>query len=205
VISDNASGSSLTIDGSGNLYGAGGSAWELVRDSDWKVQLLHIFCSSHDCRDGWEALAPPTFDSAGNLYGTTKFGGNGDTQWCQTSGGCGVAYKLTPGTDGRWSDKVLHRFGAFKADGQLLDSGVVTDSNGNVYGTTLQGGIGGAVFELSPQADGSWKETIVWNFPNASHDGGGPIAGLVFDQAGNLYGTTSAGGDASCPAAWSSK
>jgi len=85
VISDGAALSGLTIDGAGNLYGAGGSVWELVRASGWKVKLFHIFCRTN-CRDGENALAPPVLDPAGDLYGTTEFGGNMNTQWCPTSG-----------------------------------------------------------------------------------------------------------------------
>jgi uncharacterized repeat protein (TIGR03803 family) len=110
-----------------------------------------------------------------------------------------VAYQLESLGGGKWKYHVLHRFAAFPNDGQLPFAGLVADSNGNVYGTTLQdGGSGdGTVFELSPQADGRWKETILYNFPRAS-DGGAPVGGLVFDQAGSLYGTTSAAGDPVC-------
>jgi uncharacterized repeat protein (TIGR03803 family) len=136
-------------------------------------------------------------DSAGNLYGTTELGGNGYPA-CPGSGGCGVAYQLQSLGDGKWQHHVLHRFAAFPLDGQLPYSGVIVDGAGNVYGTTLQGGIGGTVYRLSPAQDGRWKETILYNFPNAQTDGGGPVGGLVLDRAGNLYGTTSGGGDANC-------
>ena len=198
VISDNAAGSSLTIDSAGNLYGAGGSVWELVRASDWQVKLFHIFCRTN-CRDGEKALAPPVFDAVGNLYGTTEFGGNMNTQWCPTSGGCGVAYQLQSLGSGKWQYRVLHRFGAFSNDGQLpYNAGVTLDSKGNIYGTTLYGGIGGTVFELSPRQDGSWKETILYNFANFQTNGGAPVGGVTFDNLGNLYGTASAGGDPTC-------
>ena len=72
------------------------------------------------------------------------------------------------------------------------------DSKGNAYGTTLQGGNSGTVFELSPQQDGSWKETILYSFPNPEENGGEPAGGVTFDDLGNLYGTASAGGDPSC-------
>jgi uncharacterized repeat protein (TIGR03803 family) len=198
VISDNAGGSSLTIDGAGNLYGAGGSVWELVRDSGWKVKEFHIFCRTN-CRDGWEALAPPVFDAAGNLYGTTEFGGNIDTQWCPTSGGCGVAYQVESLGGGKWRYRVLHRFAAFAKDGQLPFAGLTVDSKGNLYGTTLYAGkSGGTVYELSPQQDGSWKETILYDFPPPATNGGAPVGGVTFDNHGNLYGTASAGGDPAC-------
>jgi uncharacterized repeat protein (TIGR03803 family) len=194
------------FDAGGNLYGIGGpgahhagAVAELSPISDgWKETLLYSFCSQRPgCRDGEPPEWNVTLDSAGNLYGTTELGGNGYPA-CPGSGGCGVAYQLQSLGDGKWQHHVLHRFAAFPLDGQLPYSGVIVDGAGNVYGTTLQGGIGGTVYRLSPAQDGRWKETILYNFPNAQTDGGGPVGGLVLDRAGNLYGTTSGGGDANC-------
>jgi uncharacterized repeat protein (TIGR03803 family) len=197
IISNNAALSGLTIDGAGNLYGAGGSVWELVRASRWKVKDFHIFCRTN-CRDGETALAPPVLDPAGNLYGTTEFGGNIDTQWCPTSGGCGVAYQLESLGGGKWTYRVLHRFAAFQNDGQLPFAGLTVGSKGNVYGTTLYSGTsGGTVFKPSPQQDGHWKETLLYNFPS-ERNGAAPAGGVTFDDLGNLYGTASAGGDPTC-------
>jgi len=76
---------------------------------------------------------------------------------------------------------------------------VTVDPKGNVYGTTLYGvSTSGTVYELSPQQDGSWKETILYSFPNPEKNGGAPAGGVTFDNQGNLYGTASAGGDPSC-------
>jgi uncharacterized repeat protein (TIGR03803 family) len=198
VIYENAGSSSFTIDGAGNLYGAGnafgqgGSVWELTPGSSgWGLKELHIFCSWHHCDDGMGAPAPPVFDAAGNLYGTTKEGGVHNA---------GVAFELEY-TAGAWKEYVLHSFPAFQGDGYTIYAGVVLDAKGNVYGTTFQGGMGnnnGTVFELSQQKDGRWKETILYDFNNADQDGGSPRGGLVLDKAGNLYGTTTAGGDPSC-------
>jgi uncharacterized repeat protein (TIGR03803 family) len=195
------------FDAAGSLYGIGGpgthNAGAVVELSPvsggWKETVLYSFCSERDCRDGEPPEWGLSWDSAGNIYGTTKFGGNSQTQSCRTSGGCGVVYELTPGANGHWSHKVLHRFGAFSGDGQLPFAGVTEDDEGNVYGSTLQdGGSGdGTVFELSPNPDGRWKETILYNFPRAS-DGGAPFGGVVLDRVGNLYGTTSAAGDPVC-------
>jgi len=92
----------------------------------------------------------------------------------------------------------MHSFSG-GSDGQYpWNAGLVLDAKGNAYGTTLQGGSSGTVFELSPAGDGQWRETVLYNFPNAEENGGGPAAGLAFDKAGNLYGTTSAGGDPIC-------
>ncbi len=198
VISDNAGGSSLTIDSAGDLYGAGGSVWELIPGSSgWKVKLLHIFCSLKDCRDGENALAPPTLDAMGNLYGTTEFGGGNGAPECST--GCGVVYQVQNVGGGKWKYHVLHRFAAFPNDGLMPQAGVTLDSKGNVYGTTLYAGnTAGTVFELSPQQDGRWRETILYDFPNPEKNGGAPVGGVTFDNKGNLYGTASAGGDPKC-------
>ncbi len=198
VIYDAGSASGYSVDASGKLYGANGGVWELSRGAEgWSERFLHIFCRT-DCRDGENALAPPVLDAAGNLYGTTEFGGNFPPK-CPGSAGCGVAYQLESLGGGKWKYRVLHRFAAFPADGQLPCAGVTLDSKGNVYGTTLYSGTsGGTVFELSPQQDGSWKETILYDFPNAATNGGAPAGGVTFDNLGNLYGTASAGGDPTC-------
>jgi len=197
VISQNAGGSSLTIDIAGNLYGAGGSVWELIRGSGWRAKLLHVFCSREECRDGDNALAPPTLGAMGNLYGTTEFGGGNNAPECST--GCGVVYQLQAVGGGKWIYRVLHRFAAFPNDGLMPQAGVTVDGKGNVYGTTLYSGTSsGTVFELSPQQNGSWKETILYDFPDSEKNGGAPAGGVTFDNKGNLYGTASAGGDPTC-------
>jgi uncharacterized repeat protein (TIGR03803 family) len=180
----------LAIDRAGNLYepsGPGkykaGDILELSLGSDgWTAKVVYNFTAKNgDCCPS-SAL---TLDSAGNLYGTTMFGGIGD----------GTAYKIVRRSDGTGRERRLHNFLA-GSDGQYPQSGLVLDQAGNVYGTTLQGGISGTVFELSPQKNGPWKERILYDFPNAVNDGGAPVGKLVFDQVGNLYGTASAGGNA---------
>ena len=100
---------------------------------------------------------------------------------------------------GKWKFHVLHRFAAFPNDGLMPQAGVTLDSKGNVYGTTLYSGpSAGTVFKLSPQQDGHWKETILYDFPNSNKNGGAPVGGVTFDNQGNLYGTASAGGDPVC-------
>src|SRR5579864_8322046 len=81
------------------------------------------------------------------------------------------------------------------ANGNQPLAGVIFDRAGNLYGTTLGGGAysGGIVFELSPNGDGTWTENILHDF-GSGDDGNGPFASLVFDKAGNLYGTTGGGG-----------
>jgi uncharacterized repeat protein (TIGR03803 family) len=136
------------------------------------------------------------FDQNGNLYGTTEGGGTGE--------GGGVVFKLTP--EGKYS--VLYSFCAKNncADGQYPSAGVVFDQKGNLYGTTYSGGAYnnydicdnsggygcGVVFKLTPKG----KETVLYSFCAQANctDGANPLAGLTFDQKGNLYGTTLGGG-----------
>lgn len=133
------------------------------------------------------------FDSAGNLYGTTSNGGGSEC-----SGGCGTVYELSPSGSG-WTEHILYRFTG-GSDGGAPASGLVLDQAGNLYGTTVIGGSGctgkgcGTVYELSPSGSG-WTEKVLYTFQGAS-DGKNPYAGVIFDQAGNLYGATFLGGSA---------
>ncbi len=144
-------------------------------------------------------------DQAGNLYGTTAYGGEGSVQGKLTSGN-GVVFELSPGANGKWSQKVIYRFGGYPSDGSHPHAGVIFDEAGNLYGTTFQGGGGsclgegfgtavgcGTVFELSPKA-GAWSESVLYAFTSFQSDGALPSGGLLFDQAGNLFGTTQHGG-----------
>jgi len=133
-----------------------------------------------------------TIHNAGNLYGTTYIGGNN---------GAGFAYKLARFGDSsfaatHWSEKVLHSFG-IGADGNQPEYGsLILDGVGNLYGTTTYGGAYGcgAVFELSPSEGGGWTETVLHSFNSNGTDGFYPQTGLIFDPAGNLYGTTTYAG-----------
>jgi uncharacterized repeat protein (TIGR03803 family) len=197
---------SLILDRSGHLFGTArgggtfgdGSVFELKRSSQgWTSEVFYSFCLQDDCADGDTPEASLTRDAAGNLYGTASKGGR-DGPYCGGSLGCGVVFKLKPTHGGGWQERVLHRFAAFAGDGQYPFSGVVMDAAGNVYGTTFSGGVNGngSVFMLSFSVAG-WKETILHNFSKA-RNGTGPVGGLVFDKAGNLYGTASSGGPGSC-------
>jgi len=134
------------------------------------------------------------------LYGTTLHGGGVSSCKSYTTG-CGLVFKLTPGSDGKWREQVLHRFRGGN-DGSTPFSGVVFDSAGNLYGTTLIGGDGlcndwmgtgcGTVFKLVPNSKGGWTEQVLrrfWGKPN-----GNPYQGVIFDSLGNLYGMTSGDG-----------
>jgi uncharacterized repeat protein (TIGR03803 family) len=186
--------SSLAADASGNLYGVTvgggfygyGVAFELspAAEGGWTEKILHAFNS--DGKDGWQPYNGVSIDGRGNLYGTTPFGGAYEN---------GALFELTLSAGGTWAEKIIHSFNADGTDGVRPLGGVTLDAAGNVYGTTYAGGpSGGIVFEFSPAAGGSWTETILHDFDNNGIDGTEPMAGLVFDSAGNLYGTTSYGG-----------
>lgn len=135
-------------------------------------------------------------DKAGNLYGTTTVGG---ITTCGSNGnGCGTVFELSPNQDGTWSETVLYAF-TDGADGSTPDSSLVFDSQGNLYGTASAGGVPncsfgcGTVFKLSPNGTGGWTETTIYQF-QGNTDGWLPKSNLVFDNAGNLYGTTQSGG-----------
>jgi len=125
------------------------------------------------------------FDRAGNLYGTTFYGGQG------SNGGNGVVYRLTP-SQGGWNETVLYAFSG-GSDGGDPQDGVVLDQAGNLYGVAGRGGSHslGAVYELS-YGNGGWTETVLHSFAGGA-DGQYP-AGLTIDAVGNVYGETGEGG-----------
>jgi uncharacterized repeat protein (TIGR03803 family) len=163
-----------------------------------KFTDLYGFPSASDGKSPWSSL---TFDGAGNLYGTTRYGGN---TGCASGLGCGVAYQLSPPASGTgpWTQTVMHIF-ADGSDGATPYAGLVADSASNLYGAAFYGGNFtatncqssgcGVIFELSPAGGGAWTETVLYSFTDAQ-DGGYPAGTLTRDSAGNLYGTTVAGG-----------
>ena len=152
----------------------------------WDETLLHTFTGVPDGINPW--VENLVFDSAGNIYGTTGNGGEYDQ---------GTVFELTP-SGGGYTESILHNFGN-GYDGKYADAGVVLDAAGNVYGTTSSGGTGqgcdfgcGTAYQLSPSG-GSWQENVLLNldYGQANLAGGiYPYSPLVFDSAGNLYGTT---------------
>jgi uncharacterized repeat protein (TIGR03803 family) len=203
--------SALVMDQAGNLYGTtvngGGSlncgnegcgtVFELTPGANgkWTEKLLHRF----DSNDGQWPQASLIFDQAGNLYGTTYGGG---------AHGAGTVFQLTPKSDGTWTESILHAFcSSFIqnrcADGLVALDSVTFDQAGNLYGTTAGGGSNswGTVFKLTPNSDGTWTESVLYNFcsQEGCRDGRDPgRGGVTFDQAGNLYGTTEIGGNMQC-------
>ncbi len=152
-----------------------------------KETVLYSFCPDEPgCTAGGGLESPVTMDAAGNIYGTTSFGG--------IYGGLGgTVFELSPNGSGGWNETNLYNFCSLPncADGEDPGySGAILDSKGNLYGTAGTGGAYGygVVFELSP-VGGSWTETILYNFTSGA-DGAGPTSGVIMDPAGNLYGTT---------------
>lgn len=199
----------LIFDASGNLYGTtygggayggeynGGTVFELSPKAGgiWKESILHDF--NPNTTDGFVPSGGVILDSAGNLYGTTYYGGVYND--CDGAG-CGMAFELTPKASGSWVERAVHNFQNDGTDGYGPAGSLVIDGAGNLYGATQQGGEyaipseGGVVFELTPAAGGMWTETILHTFDPNGTDGTIADSNLIFDAAGNLYGTTIAGG-----------
>jgi hypothetical protein len=199
----------LSLDAGGNVYGAigageydYGAVGELSHSPQgWIYAALYSFCSQPpNCGDGSLPSAPLVFDSTGNLYGTTLYGGDEQPYCTNNPQGCGVAFELTPSRDGTWTYHLVHAFAAFANDAQLASGGLLVDRNGSLYGTAPYGGPNfnsGMVFKFTPSTTGTaWKESAVYTFPDCTQ-GCGPYNGVVSDKAGNLYGTT-AGGTPAC-------
>ncbi|MGC2107955.1 MAG: choice-of-anchor tandem repeat GloVer-containing protein [Candidatus Korobacteraceae bacterium] len=145
----------------------------------WNASVLYAFSGGSD--GGSPRFGDLVFDQAGDMYGTTYIGGNGQ----------GVVYELMRSGSG-WTEQPIYAFSG--PDGANPANGVIFDSVGNLYGTTALGGANGAgtVFELSPVGNG-WTEKVLYSFQGSS-DGGNPMSGLFLDGAGNIYGATSNGG-----------
>ena len=156
----------------------------------WKQTVIYEFT---DQNDGWYPDSEVIFDTAGNLYGVTEYGGTGD---CGIGGsvGCGLVYKLTRSGSG-WTKSTIHTFLGSTSDGAFPSGGLVFDTAGNLYGLTSIGGssacsngsnIGcGVLYELSP-SNGGWTESIPYYFQGTN--GGDPTGTLAMDPSGNLYG-----------------
>jgi uncharacterized repeat protein (TIGR03803 family) len=174
----------LTLDAAGNLYGttpyggAHGRGVVFKMDTAGNETILHSFAGE---MDGANPSAGLVQDASGNLYGATLYGGYG----CNGQG-CGTVFQLSAGG----KETILYRFTG-GPDGASPLGGVTLDSSGEIYGTTWLGGIYG--FGTIFQLDSNGNEKVLHSFAGGN-DGANPIGGLVLDQAGNLYGTTSAGG-----------
>jgi uncharacterized repeat protein (TIGR03803 family) len=180
----------LVFDNSGHLYGTTefgynpsyGSVYQLTySQKGWSVNTLYTFTGGSD--GSRPAYGKLIFDNAGNLYGTTQFGG---------SYGYGVVFKVS-GSPGH-PETVLYNFTG-GSDGAYPLSGLILDSPGNLYGTTEQGGtLGyGTVFKLARGSGGQWNQSVLHSFAGGM-DGAYPVAGVVQDGRGRLCGTTQYGG-----------
>ena len=197
VISDAAGDFYGTSEFGGNwsrCSGGCGAVWKFSPASGggWTETVLHTFSGD---QDGGNPYAGLVSDAAGNLFGTTLSGGNGNCtpNWAY----CGVVFELSPNSSGGWTETVLHTFGG--RDGAAPWASLIFDAAGNLYGTTHDGGRygGGVVFELSRNSSGGWTETVIHAF-TGGNDGGQPSGNLTLDSAGNLYGTTTGGGNLVC-------
>ncbi len=174
----------LVADSGGNLYGttnAGGLGFGTVFEisASGEETVLYRFCSAMNCTDGATPLyASLIFDRAGNLYGTTEFGG---------AYANGTVFELSP-NGGGWNETVLYSFTG-GADGANPVNTPIMDGSGNLYGTTLNGGDGaaGTVYELSPSGNGWTEQTI--QTVNWGDYTGPTYAGLSFYDGG-IYGVT---------------
>jgi hypothetical protein len=216
----------VVFDQAGNLYGATtdgganncpgiaqcGTVFQLQppvqNGGAWTENVLYVF-KGVNSNDGNTPVGGVIFDQAGNLYGTTAYGGTGNCMLFGGRVGCGTVYEMVPPKQkgGAWTEMVLHSFRSGK-DGYFPWGDLTFDSEGNLYGATQYGGgygscnapyyqFCGTVFKLSPPKakGGKWTEVVLHSFEGGS-DGANPNGGLVLDKAqGNVYGTTFYGGN----------
>ena len=173
----------------GGAYGAG-TIYALIPNADHKgftESVLHSF--NPNGVDGANPGNSLVVDGSGNLYGTTTAGG---------AGNAGTVFALEPDGQGGWTEQVLHSFSDNGVDGAVPWSSLLIDVSGNLWGTTSRGGANncGTIFELVPQSDSTWSETIIHSFTHNSIDGCRPLAGLAGDAFGPgiFWGTTNIGG-----------
>jgi uncharacterized repeat protein (TIGR03803 family) len=195
----------MIFDSNGNLYGTtsgGGNTsaceggcgvvFELSPDGKghWTETVLYSFSGG----DGAQPLAPLAFDSSGNLYGTTEYGG---------AHGYGTVFRLSH-AHGQWSEEILHSFDGDAGDGIYPGYSITFDHSNALYGATVLGGTegqqgSGTAFRLRLAGDGKWDETILHRFNEAKFGGGYVSSGLVLNKSGDLYGTANWGGKYDCP------
>jgi len=189
-------GSPVVFDKHGNLYGTtpsggadnSGVIFQLKPNvsGKWTFKVIHTFTGGND---GASASAGRLLiDGAGNIYSVATAGGKY---------GKGTAFELTPTASGGWKFSLLYSFKG-QPDAGFPYGGLLPDGRGHLYGTTYYDGANGwgSVYQLT-HSNGGWQESVLYSFQGGA-DGSGPISTLVFDAAGHLYGTTSAGGAASC-------
>ena len=186
----------LLLDARGNLYGTTlsggahnlGTVYKLTPPTSsgraWSQKVLYSFAGG---TDGEVPYGGVISDARGNLYGTTSGGGGTNS---------GTIFELSPKGSSGWTESVLYTFNFLSGEGPYCS--LVMDANGNLYGTTFRGGNsdGGTAFQLSPGA-GGWNINFIHHFANllgGNGDASEPLAGMILDDAGNLYGTSLGGG-----------
>lgn len=181
----------VTMDAKGDIFGTIASKAVKLSPNGaggWNSTVIYAFTGNP------KEVDTPTLDKAGNFYAMTSSGG---------AYHCGSVYQVKLGNTGKWTEKILHSFPCpnqfgWNHDGYAPRGNLAFDSAGNIYGTTSGGGTfgtsgAGTIFELvAPVGKGSYTEKVLWSF-NLT-DGGNPNDGLILSSAGNLYGTTYAGG-----------
>jgi hypothetical protein len=204
----------LVFDAAGNLYGFAdsggdtssyfcglflgcGTVFELspTAGGGWLYQVLFTFHQS----TGSFPTGVPVFDGAGNLYGDAHYGGRSCVS--DPHRGCGTVFQLSPSSEGEWNFQLMHTFTG-KYDGAQPIGQPAVDALGNLYDTAFLGGSTGCglsfgcgtLFKISPIAGGGWQFVRLWAFPGQPNGGASPIGNLIFDPAGNLYGSTGVGG-----------
>jgi uncharacterized repeat protein (TIGR03803 family) len=179
-----------TVGGGNGPSGGSGTVYEITATG--KENVLYSFQGGND---GAESQSMLIADKIGALYGETVYGGG--SSGCAY--GCGTVFKLVPSKSG-WTESVLYAFQGGTNDGENPQGGLVMTKSGALVGTTFQGGGAtfcgggcGVVFELTPSGS-TYTEKIVHAFKSGPPAGLGPVAALVADNSGNLYGTTLYGG-----------
>jgi uncharacterized repeat protein (TIGR03803 family) len=192
--------SALIFDGAGNLYGTtfaggtgpcGGGCGTVFRlapsGGTYTESVVYSFQGSANS-DGANPLGALTADATGNFYGLTGAGGPKD---------CGTVFELSPDSGGSWTEKILYSFCASGSniDGAYPNGKLIFDASGNLYGVTGFGGEHdtGVVFELL-RSSGRWKQEVLYSFANAGGLDGNQPTGIIFDNAGNVFGVTMWGG-----------
>ena len=184
-------GARLTVDRGGNIYGMAptgganglGTIYKISQaGAAWTFKVIHTFTGGDD---GATGSAGRMVLRRARLYGAATTGG---------AHGSGVIFELSPRAVGEWDFRAIYAFKG-QPDGSFPYGALLFAGSGKIYGTTYYGGTNGigAVYELSPRRNGEWNENVIYSFQEGS-DGNSPISNLVFDPAGNLYGTTSEGG-----------
>jgi hypothetical protein len=203
----------LTFDGKGNLYGVTdfgggkgntcnvyyeycGTIFKLSppkqKDGKWTEKVLHSFAGG---TDGANPNGGLILDKNGVIYATTQTGGSQGCVRQYVSVGCGTVFRLKPPArkGGAWIEEFLHIFTGGN-DGAVPNGDLIFDKQGAIYGTGFKGGTQqfGLVFQFIPKKGGRWTENVLHNF--SGQEGRNPMAGVIFDGSGNLFGTASGGG-----------